>query len=287
VVLEYQAGRFDEGARFLERLLASANTAPNWPIFDHAAVAVTIPAIARITGVPDRFDLAKKSAQSYLSSPMALPRHSMTAQTGLALMAVALGDRTACEKSYAEVLSTEKFYDSPLTEGRLLGLLAHGMGNLDKAVEHFEDALGFCRPSGRLPELAWTCLDYAHTLLSRNGAGDREKAKSMLGESLSIATDLGMPPLIAQVVALQERAESRPGKAPAFPDGLSLREVEVLRLIAAGKTDREIADELFISPRTVGHHVGNILNKTNTANRAEASTYAAMNGLTAISEPDS
>ena len=55
--------------------------------------------------------------------------------------------------------------------------------------------------------------------------------------------------------------------------------MEVLRLIAVGKTDREIAEELFISFRTVGNHVRNILNKTNTINRTEAATFAATQGL--------
>ena len=55
--------------------------------------------------------------------------------------------------------------------------------------------------------------------------------------------------------------------------------MEVLRLIAVGKTDREIAEELFISFRTVGNHVRNILNKTNTINRTEAATLAATQGL--------
>ena len=53
----------------------------------------------------------------------------------------------------------------------------------------------------------------------------------------------------------------------------------MLRLISAGKTDREIAEELFISFRTVGNHVRNILNKTNTINRTEAATYANQHGL--------
>ena len=66
---------------------------------------------------------------------------------------------------------------------------------------------------------------------------------------------------------------------PVYPDGLTEREVEVLRLIAAGKTDREIGEELFISIRTVGNHVRNILNKTTTSNRTEAATYAARHGL--------
>ena len=67
--------------------------------------------------------------------------------------------------------------------------------------------------------------------------------------------------------------------APAYPGGLIQREVEVLRLVAAGRTDREIAEELIIGVRTVNTHVSNILNKTGAANRAEAVNYANQNGL--------
>jgi len=63
------------------------------------------------------------------------------------------------------------------------------------------------------------------------------------------------------------------------PAGLSLREVEVLRLVAAGRSNQQIADELVISPRTVHHHVTNILTKTGTANRTEAAAYAHRSGL--------
>ena len=103
---------------------------------------------------------------------------------------------------------------------------------------------------------------------------------SFLEESLSISTELGMRPLVERVTALQERSESQPVAAPDYPDGLTQREVEVLRLIASGKTNREIGEELFISLNTVGHHVSNILNKTTSANRTEAATYASRNGLT-------
>ena len=90
---------------------------------------------------------------------------------------------------------------------------------------------------------------------------------------------MGMRPLIERVTALQERVASQPVRTPAYPDDLTRREVEVLRLIASGKTDREIADELFISVRTVGFHVGNILNKVNAVNRTEAAAYASRTGL--------
>ena len=103
----------------------------------------------------------------------------------------------------------------------------------------------------------------------------------LLNETLSIATDLGMRPLMERAADLKARATSQPVQAPVSPAGLTTREVEVIRLIALGKTDREIADELFINFRTVGNHVRNILNKTNTANRTEAAAYAALNGLTA------
>jgi DNA-binding CsgD family transcriptional regulator len=66
----------------------------------------------------------------------------------------------------------------------------------------------------------------------------------------------------------------------APPDGLSAREVEVLRLIAAGRSNPQIADELVISLNTVQRHVSNILAKTGLANRAEAASYATRNGLT-------
>ena len=77
---------------------------------------------------------------------------------------------------------------------RLLGLLAQTMDNPDLAVEHFEDALAFCRKASLRPELAWTCCDYADTLRERDAEGDRAKAISLLDESLAISSELGMRP---------------------------------------------------------------------------------------------
>lgn len=77
-----------------------------------------------------------------------------------------------------------------------------------------------------------------------------------------------------------DHARETPGEA-ALEDGADLtpREVEVLRLVAEGKTDRQIADELVISVRTVGNHVKNILAKTGSTNRTAAAIYGATHRL--------
>ena len=67
--------------------------------------------------------------------------------------------------------------------------------------------------------------------------------------------------------------------AITYPDGLTQREVEVLRLASLGKTNQEIAEELVISLRTVANHVTSILNKTIASNRTEAAVYATRHGL--------
>src|SRR3990172_9028894 len=101
------------------------------------------------------------------------------------------------------------------------------------------------------------------------------------------ATGLGDPvqglkaidDFLASLPPHDEQAERPATAAGAPPAGLSLREVEVLRLVAAGKSNAQIADELIISLFTVNRHVSNIYAKTGLANRAEAASYATRNGL--------
>jgi DNA-binding CsgD family transcriptional regulator len=86
-----------------------------------------------------------------------------------------------------------------------------------------------------------------------------------------------------QAAALAGRMQARPMTARSQLAGLTGREVEVLRLIAAGHSNRAIAQALFISPNTVLHHVSSILAKTGVANRAEAAAaYATRQGLSGI-----
>lgn len=66
---------------------------------------------------------------------------------------------------------------------------------------------------------------------------------------------------------------------PTYPDRLTVREVEVLRLIAAGRTNREIADALTLSIRTVGRHITNVYGKIGARNKADATAYALRHGI--------
>jgi DNA-binding NarL/FixJ family response regulator len=89
-----------------------------------------------------------------------------------------------------------------------------------------------------------------------------------------------MSPLIQRVVALKERTDYQPKTDPAYPDGLTQREVEVLRLITAGKSNSAIAEELVLSVRTVERHISNIYAKINARGRADATSYAFTHKLT-------
>ena len=88
-----------------------------------------------------------------------------------------------------------------------------------------------------------------------------------------------MRPLMERVTERLERVQAEPSRAPAYPGGLTQREVEVLGLIAAGKTNLEIAEELVIAEGTARRHVANIYEKIDAANRVEAASYAAKHGL--------
>jgi DNA-binding NarL/FixJ family response regulator len=88
-----------------------------------------------------------------------------------------------------------------------------------------------------------------------------------------------MTPLSRLILTARARLTGATRSHRAFPDGLTKREVDVLRLMAKGFTNAEIANRLFISQLTVATHVHNLLDKTGMANRAEAAAYATRCGL--------
>ena len=109
-------------------------------------------------------------------------------------------------------------------------------------------------------------------------AADRDAAGSRLQQAADLAGQLRAGPLLAQISRLARRAHveiAGPSPdGPAVPFGLTGRELEVLRLVAAGLGNREIAAELFISPKTASVHVSNILGKLGVGSRGEAAATA-------------
>jgi DNA-binding NarL/FixJ family response regulator len=154
------------------------------------------------------------------------------------------------------------------------------MGRWADAERHFQDALAMNARLGARPWLAHTQYQYALLLLVRHQSGDGTQAIALLGEALATARTLGMRALEARLTDQQEHTPP-PDPAPQnLSDPLSRREVEVLRLIAAGKSNRDIAATLCISLNTVATHVRNILTKIGCTNRTEAAAYALRHGLT-------
>jgi DNA-binding CsgD family transcriptional regulator len=153
---------------------------------------------------------------------------------------------------------------------RYLGMLASTLGDADAAAGHFEAALELNRRMGATTWLAHTAYEYGRMLLR---GGDAAYADQLLTEAIRLADAVGMPTLLARVRALA------PPSSPPLPDGLSIRELDVLRLVARGLSNREIGATLFISEHTVANHVRGILRKTACANRTEATAYAYRRGL--------
>jgi DNA-binding CsgD family transcriptional regulator len=164
---------------------------------------------------------------------------------------------------------------------RYLGLLAGTLGRWDVAEAHFEAALTMNRELGARPWVALTSHDYAAMLLRRGVGHDRRRARALLDEALALYDELGMHPWAAKArELLADRRLTGIAAAQTYPNGLTEREVEVLRLIAAGRASREIAAELLLSIRTVGRHITNIYGKIGAGSKAEAATFASNHGIT-------
>jgi DNA-binding CsgD family transcriptional regulator len=110
--------------------------------------------------------------------------------------------------------------------------------------------------------------------------GDREAAADELTAAVESAEKLGARPLRDACRDLARRARlGLPGAAPPVTDTLTPREVSVLRLVADGRTNRQIGDELFISEKTVSVHVSRVMSKLGAASRTEAVAVAFQRGL--------
>ncbi|MGH2600455.1 MAG: helix-turn-helix domain-containing protein, partial [Dehalococcoidia bacterium] len=160
-----------------------------------------------------------------------------------------------------------------------LGMLAATMERWDVAEAHFEDALAMHARMGARPLLAHTRREYAAMLLKRRAPGDAGRARGLIAAATATYDELGMDVWAAKARGLLEGAQVGAGRAAAYPAGLTEREVEVLRLLAAGRTNPEIAERLVLSAGTVARHTANIYAKIGARGRAEAGAFAVRSGL--------
>jgi DNA-binding CsgD family transcriptional regulator len=168
-------------------------------------------------------------------------------------------------------------------------LAAAELARITGASRDWAQAVEAARQAGDQYLTAYALLRWAQDACA---AGEREDAAPMLEESARLSVQLGAEPLLAEAQALARRARLRiPEAASSEPGvgrsaertiesfGLTDRERAVLALVAAGRSNPQIAAELFISPKTASVHVSNILSKLNVSSRGEAAALAHGLGI--------
>jgi DNA-binding CsgD family transcriptional regulator len=274
--LRFLQGRLGETVELFQGLAARFPT-----------MAVQRTCLAAALAEAARTDQARAEAERLAADDLAAVPRDLTWSWCLATLAYAcyrLGDAGLATKLYGLL---EPYVDRNIATGRFggmcLGPAAYPLGLLDLALDRpgqaarrFQHAATLAAKLEARPMIAMSQEGQARALLALDRPGDRQQAQALLQEAAATAQQLG-------IHGLGERAGALLGElaapAAAWPAGLTGREVEVLRLIAAGCSNRAIAQALFISPNTVLHHVSSIFVKTGVANRAEAAAYATRHGL--------
>jgi DNA-binding CsgD family transcriptional regulator len=159
---------------------------------------------------------------------------------------------------------------------RLLGELDTEAGQYDAAARHLDASLVLADACEAPYERALTLLALAELRIAQR---DNDAARTLLDRVRAICEPLGAKPALAHADALAARLDATQPAAPSYPAGLSAREVEVLRLVAQGLTNPQVAERLYLSPRTVEQHLRSIYNKTGVATRAAATAFAYEHGL--------
>lgn len=201
---------------------------------------------------------------------------------------------------------------------RILGIVSAHDGQWEMADQAFEEGLALCRRASNAPEEAMILYEQARATLlhsgsrSERGQNAQGRVHQLCQRAREIFQSYDMQRAVALVDTLQdgtrqleqherertrrqanEKAEQRTPQQPPLtfaiqqlaPPGYQLdlsltkREREVLRLVAEGHTDREVAESLVISPRTVNRHLSNIFVKLDVPGRAAAVAYAIRQGL--------
>jgi DNA-binding CsgD family transcriptional regulator len=268
---------------YLGRLEAAAMNLRALPVFfaelePPAWRTISIPSLVAI----GEKEVAKRRFEDWLAAGRLGPEAYLNELTGALEAALALDEREQAQQIAALLRPMAHLPVAGWLEkvaiGRLLAETAVLEGDEGLAQAFYASALAAAQRIRFRPEVALVRLGLAGLLL-KSGGDSREAARQHLDLAIRELTDMQMQPALDKALALRALAEAGPVRRPAFPDGLSAREVEVLCLIAGGRSNRQIADQLVISPNTVLRHVAHIFAKTGAANRAEAAAYAIRNGL--------
>ena len=190
----------------------------------------------------------------------------------------ATGDVARARATVTDALVLATAPDQPLIRlaaHRLLGEIETAAKSHDAAEEHLATSLSLAADCDVPFERALTLLALAELRVATKRTGEAEQ---LLNDVRSVCKPLGAGPTLARVDALA--AISAPaGKAASDPFGLTPRELDVLRLLPHGLSNAEIADSLFVSPRTIQTHLTNLYTKLGVGGRAEAIAYAVGHSL--------
>ncbi|MCW4463984.1 response regulator transcription factor [Glutamicibacter sp. MNS18] len=206
-----------------------------------------------------------------------LAEHTLQAQRAVYLPAAILlnlehGDRPRAQELIAELDALAELTGCPTAHAEAAAVHAMvALRNNDPSA-----ALAYARKAGQI----WTELDspyrsaQARVLLGKalGELGDTESAHAELSAARTAFTALGASPDEGGVQRLLQSLAAPPGR-PA-PCGLTAREVQVLRLVSAGNSNRQIATALFLSEKTVARHLSNIFGKVNVGSRTAAAAWA-------------
>jgi len=199
---------------------------------------------------------------------------------------LAAGDVSAARAAAAELRATAALFGGPWP----LAMASHATASVLLGDGDGQAAL----EESRRAWTAWQEVDAPYEAarvrvamgLAYRRLGDEEAAKLEFDAARWVFTELGAVPDLARVDALCG-PEPRPTRSPdTSPDALTPRETEVLRLVATGKTNRAIAAHLFLSEKTVAHHVSNILGKLGLPSRSAATAYAYERDLVGAGDQD-
>jgi DNA-binding CsgD family transcriptional regulator len=187
-------------------------------------------------------------------------------------IALATNDIAAARSAADELSSIAADLDAPL----LHAIADYALGAVLLAEQDARSALSVLQRAWN----AWQELDVPYEAsrvrvligLAARQIGDEDTATIELEAARSTFQQLGARPDCARVEPLIQRP-------PSKPNGLTARELQVLRLVAKGKTNKAIARELAISQKTVHRHVSNIFMKLGLSTRAAATAYAFQNNL--------